>query len=451
MNIHQFYDRHLAHASYAIEHNGQVALIDPGRNPKPYADFARQHSAEIVAVLETHPHADFVSSHLEWQKQGATVYIHPDVGVAYKHTPVVDGDIVKLEGVYFKTLFTPGHSPDHNSYLLFDEQNKPVAVFTGDSLFIGDVGRPDLREGAGNLKSLRADLARQMYHTIHDVFAKLEDDIIVYPAHGAGSLCGKNMSTETSSTMGQQKMFNWAFHIKDQEEFIAELTGGQPYVPKYFPYDVETNRVGAPDYNKALAEVPKLANNTPLDKDILVVDIRKGSAFRQGHLPGSLNVPNSPTDKFESWVGTIVAPETPFYLLGDDQRDLENATQRLAKIGYERFIKAMVMYDMDHLPIQSLEFDETAFRSAMEDYRIIDIRNESEVETSGPIFNSAHNIQLADLWDSAQEIPNDKPVVVHCSAGYRSAIGVSILEILRPDLTVYELGESIKTYKTVKA
>ena len=185
MEVKQFYDKALAHSSYAIVSHGQVALVDPGRDPQPYLDFARQCDGDIVAVFETHPHADFTSSHLEFcEKYDAKIYINSQAGVSYPHEKMDDGDEVKIGKVTMRALFTPGHSPDHNTYLLLNEADQPHSVYTGDSLFVGDVGRPDLREGADNLRSKREDLARQMYHTINDVFKKLEDDVVVYPAHG---------------------------------------------------------------------------------------------------------------------------------------------------------------------------------------------------------------------------------------------------------------------------
>ncbi len=233
MNIKQFYDKGLAHGSYAIESAGEVALIDPGRDPQPYLDFADQHQAKITMVLETHPHADFASSHLEFQqKYGATIYVNPKVGVTYPHEGVAHGDEIKLGNLTIKTLFTPGHSPDHNSYLLIDEAGEPHSIYTGDSLFVGDVGRPDLREGVGNMQVARESLAKMMYRTVNEVFKDLPDEVMVYPAHGAGSLCGKNMSTDTYSTIGREKSENWAFQVKEEADFVRALLEDQPVIPK---------------------------------------------------------------------------------------------------------------------------------------------------------------------------------------------------------------------------
>ncbi|MDH3709547.1 MAG: MBL fold metallo-hydrolase, partial [Cyclobacteriaceae bacterium] len=232
MKIEQFYDKALAHGSYAILSEGQVALVDPGRDPQPYQEYAEAHNASITAIFETHPHADFASSHLEfYQKHGATIYINSKVGVSYPHQVMDDGDEVQIGKITIKALFTPGHSPDHNTYLLIDEQGKYHSVYTGDSLFVGDVGRPDLREGAGNIQMEREKLARMMYKTLKEVFEPLDDDVLVYPAHGAGSLCGKHMSEDTYSTIGREKKENWAFQVDDEQVFVNTLLEDQPFIP----------------------------------------------------------------------------------------------------------------------------------------------------------------------------------------------------------------------------
>jgi glyoxylase-like metal-dependent hydrolase (beta-lactamase superfamily II) len=229
MNIKQFYDEGLAHASYAIESEGKIVLVDPERNPKQYYDYEKANKAKIVAVIETHPHADFVSSHLEFhQNDKVNIYVSKLVGADYPHIGFDEGDSFQLGKVSLHALHTPGHSPDSISILLKDENGKEHALFSGDTLFIGDVGRPDLRENAGNMKSKRMELAKMMYHTVQDKLKPLEDHIIVFPGHGAGSLCGKNLSDARQSTMGEQKTSNWAFGEKDEKTFVNMLLEGQP-------------------------------------------------------------------------------------------------------------------------------------------------------------------------------------------------------------------------------
>ncbi|SDL92272.1 Glyoxylase, beta-lactamase superfamily II [Catalinimonas alkaloidigena] len=446
MKIEQIYDKALAHGSYAIVSEGQVALVDPGRDPQPYLDFAEKHHGTIVAVFETHPHADFASSHLEFQQRfGATVYINPKVGVSYPFLPLQHGDEVRIGKVTFRALFTPGHSPDHNAYLLLDEAGKPHAVFTGDSLFVGDVGRPDLREGAGHVKANRKELAGMMYDTVNTVFAPLPDDVLVYPAHGAGSLCGKNMSTELYSTIGQQKEENWAFHVKEKQAFVESFLDGQPFIPKYFPYDVELNRKGADPLAESIERVPRLASAEALEKGVLIVDTRNQEAFKAGHLNGALNIQNKEGDKFETWLGALVSPTESFYLVAEDEEALAAAIVRAAKIGYEKLIKGALV-NPAQAPVKSDRLDLNEFKAHPERYTIVDIRNQSEVAT-GKIFDSAVEIPLPELRDRSGELATDKPIVVHCAGGYRSAAGASILERKLAGATVYDLSEAVKEFK----
>ncbi len=446
MNIEQIYDKALAHGSYAIESKGEVALVDPGRDPQPYIDFAEKHNGKIIAVFETHPHADFASSHIEFQQKfGATIYINPKVGVSYEFKPMEHGDEVKIGDVTVRALFTPGHSPDHNSYLLLDEQGKQKAVFTGDSLFIGDVGRPDLREGAGNLKVGRQELAEMMYDTVNTIFADMPDEVLVYPAHGAGSLCGKNMSDALYSTIGEQKKENWAFQMKEKQAFVNSFLEGQPFIPKYFPYDVELNRQGAEPMEDSVKKVKRLSNADTLEKGVLIIDTRRQEAFKAGHLKGAINIQNKEEDKFETWLGSLVAPNESFYLVTEDEKDLEAAIIRAAKIGYEKLIKGALVNPANTTE-KSSQLTIADFKVHPDHYTIIDIRNQSEV-AGGKFFDNAVNIPLPELRERIGEIKTDKPVVVHCAGGYRSAAGSSILESKLNGTKVYDLSEAVNEFK----
>lgn len=445
MEVKQFYDQGLAHGSYAIISNGEAALVDPARDPQPYLDYIEEHNAKVVAVFETHPHADFVSSHLEFhEKFGATIYINADMGAAYPHKIMQDGEEVKIGNVTLRALYTPGHSPDHSAYLLIDESGKPHSIYTGDSLFVGDVGRPDLREGAGKTKSQREDLARKMYHTINHVFKKLEDDIIVYPAHGAGSLCGKNMSDDTSSTIGREKEENWAFSVKEEAAFVKALLEGQPFVPHYFPFDVEVNRTGSAPLEESIKAVARIDATAKMEKDVLVVDTRPQEKFRTGHLQGALNIMNG--GKFETWLGSIVKPEEPYYLIAESEEVLDEVIRKAAKIGYEKQIRgAMVAPQVEEK--QSPKFDLEDFRQHPEKYNVVDLRNVSEGEQ---LFDHAQRIPLPELRERAGEVKTDKPVVVHCAGGYRSAAGASILE-KELKVKVYDLSEAVKDFTAQEA
>jgi hydroxyacylglutathione hydrolase len=449
MTVKQFFDDGLAHASYAVVSDGKMAVIDPGRDPKPYEEFANDHDAHISAVFETHPHADFVSCHLELHKEhGADIYVHPEMKVDYPHQGLDHEEEVRVGQVSFQALFTPGHSPDHNSYLLKDEEGNPHSVFTGDSLFIGDVGRPDLRENAGNVQAARKELAGMMYDTVHDIFKGLPDQVMVYPAHGKGSLCGKNMSTDTYSTIGKEKERNWALRTEDKEQFLSELLEGQPYIPKYFPYDVSVNASGVKDLEESVRSVRRLGNDASFDPGTIIVDVRPQEEFEKGHIPGSWNIPDG--DKFETWLGSLIAPDEKFYLVAEDDHTLDVVIRKSAKIGYEQLIEGGAVPGPDRLTASCDELELDRLKQDPSHFTILDVRNGSEVQEKKPFADSI-NIPLPELRDRIGEIPSDKPLVVHCAGGYRSAIASSMIARERDDLKVEDLGFAIEEFKPEKA
>jgi len=447
MKVKQFYDKALAHGSYAILSEGEIALIDPARDPKPYLDFAEENEAQIIAIFETHPHADFISSHLEFHHNyGAQIYINSKVGVDYPHQPMNDGDEVKFGNVTLKALFTPGHSPDHNSYLLIDEKGFNHSVYTGDSLFVGDVGRPDLREGAGNIQVQREELARQMFGTINNVFKPLEDGVLVYPAHGAGSLCGKDMSEETFSTLGRERFENWAFQLDNEKDFVKALLEDQPFVPKYFPYDVEINRKGSPALEESIRSVPVLDSNVSLDESIMIIDARPEPDFKAGHFEGAINIQDKEGEKFETWLGAIIDPGEPFYLISDSEQNLNSAILKTAKIGYETQIKGGLVAP-GNLSIKMEPLDVENFKGQFDGFTIVDIRNPNERQEA-QIFSMSINIPLPELRERAAEISKEKPVVVHCAGGYRSAVGASIIQReFKENGKVFDLSEAVNDFK----
>lgn len=445
MKVEQFYDKGLAHASYAIEHNGLVAIVDPGRDPKPYLDFAAAHEAKISAVIESHPHADFVSSHLEiHQATGATIYASKLVGADYPHTGFDEGDVIDLGGVSLHALNTPGHSPDSICVVLKDEQGVHHSVFTGDTLFIGDVGRPDLRENAGNITAQREDLARKMYHSTRNKLMVLPEDTLVYPAHGAGSLCGKNLSSDTVSSIGRELRENYALQLMTEDEFVDVLLEGQPFIPKYFGYAVDLNKKGAPQMSPSVAAVPRPEAGTVPKPDILVIDTRPQDQFKAGHLPGAINLMDG--GKFETWLGSIVGPDEKFYLICEDEPTRESIILKTAKIGYEPNIEAALLppgFMMGMTPILQVE----EFRRTPTDFTIVDIRNHSEY-ANGALFATAISIPLPELRERAAEIPTDKPIVIHCAGGYRSAAGSSIVEAAQlSDQPVFDLSFAISDFQ----
>ncbi|MFC6996406.1 MBL fold metallo-hydrolase [Rufibacter roseus] len=444
MKIHQFEDKGLAHFSYTIMSDAEIVVIDPARDPRQYEEFAMMHDAKIVAIIETHPHADFVSGHLELSQAKQTpIYVSAQVEAKYKHTPFDQGDEIKVGKVTLRALNTPGHSPDSISVLLLDEDGKENAVFTGDSLLIGDVGRPDLREDPDDVNTSREALARQMYHTTREVLMKLPDHVVVYPAHGAGSLCSKSSSDAKSSTIGDEKRSNPSLQPMTEDDFVAWLTKDQPFVPKYFARTVQLNREGSPEkFDSLVKKVPKLAPDHPLEDKYVVIDARPQEQFKQGHLEGSFNIQEGA--KFETWLGTILEPEEKFYLLAEGEETIDTLIARSASIGYDQNIVGA----FSELPTptkQEPTLDLASFRANPDDFTIVDIRNANEVRDK-QIFAHAINIPLPELRERVPEIPLDKPIVVHCASGYRSAAGASIISVTVQEVPVYDLSEAVKTF-----
>ena len=447
MKIEQFEDPGLAHFSYAIlsECARAIVLVDPARDPQPYYDFAAAHDAKIVAVLETHPHADFVSSHLEIaQHTGAVIRVSKLLGAEYAHEAFDEGDAFTVGKLTFRALNTPGHSPDSVSTVL-SRAGRDVAVFTGDTLLIGDVGRPDLRETAGNLTARREELARQLYHSTREKLMTLADDVLVYPVHGAGSLCSKATSSARSSTIGAEKAGNYALRPQSEDNFVQELLADQPFIPKYFGYDVDLNKTGAPALAPSVTRVPRLAAGEALAAGAVVVDARPAAEFKQGHVVGALNIQQG--GKFETWLGSLVGPQERFYLLATDEASLTNLVNKTAKIGYESLILgALVGTPTPEETMPALDVE--AFSAYPERYTIVDIRSASE-HAHEPLFAGALNIPLPELRERAGEIPAGKPVVVHCAGGYRSAVGSSIVASALPGTPVFDLGEAVKTFPSL--
>jgi len=448
MKIEQFEDKNLSHYSYAIlsECNREVVLIDPARDPQPYYDFAHEHEAKIIGVIETHPHADFVSSHLQINQQtGAKIFaselMNPDFSfIAFDEESVVEFGKVKL-----KAMNTPGHSPDSISVVL-EHNGKDKAVFTGDTLFIGDCGRPDLREQGENLDLKREQLAKKMYSSLRNKLMKLDDEVIVYPAHGAGTLCGKALSKANSSTIGAEKLTNWSLQDMSESEFVVALMADQPFIPMYFPYDVDLNKKGAPDLKASLEKIilgQKIDNSEKaalLNSQITIIDTRNSETYKKQHLKNSINIMDG--DKFETWLGTLVSPGDLFYLAGANEEALTALMTRIAKIGYEPFIKEAFVLDFGHETSDKLNIEK--FKEDPSAYTIVDIRNESEVKEQ-PAFKGSINIPLPELNKRSDEIPTEKPIVVHCAGGYRSAAGSSLLEN-KLNAKVFDLSDHIKEF-----
>ena len=446
MKIKQFEYEPLSHFSYAIISDGKMALVDPERNPIQYYKYAEENNAKIVAIFETHPHADFVSSHLQIHNEtGAELYCSKKTGADYPHTTFDDGDEVKIGNTIFKAINTPGHSPD--SITIVATEGNKTALFTGDTLFVGDVGRPDLREKAGHMKAKREELAKMMYDTIQNKFTDLPDIAYVYPAHGAGSLCGKGMSEDaSSSTLGNERIGNWAFKKQTEQQFIDHLLDSQPFIPHYFGYNVDVNKNGAANLRAALGGIPFKLDVEKTENDALIIDIRDEEDFKKNHLPDSINImATSESSKFETWLGSIVRPDEKFHLVVDSIENAENILQRTAKIGYEKNVNSVITL-ADKPFEKSVAFNLQDFKKHTEKYTIVDIRNESEVSEE-KYFDRALEIPLNQLREKANEIPTDKPIVVHCAGGYRSAAGTSILQKELKTDKVFDLSDDIEDFK----
>ncbi|WP_442845844.1 MBL fold metallo-hydrolase [Leeuwenhoekiella sp. H156] len=446
MLIKQFEYKPLAHFSYAILSEGKVALVDPERDPAQYYAFAEERHAQIVAVFETHPHADFISSHLQIHKEtGATIYNSEKTGAGYTHQHFDEGNHFKMGSIAFTALNTPGHSPD--SITIVAKTEDETALFTGDTLFIGDVGRPDLREKAGNQTAKRRDLAKAMFQTISTKFKNLPDGAMVYPAHGAGSLCGKGMSADqTSSTLREQRETNWAFKMNEEEAFINQLLDSQPFIPHYFGYNVDLNKTGAPSLRSAVADIPFNLFETEVNGDALVVDTRDEAVYKKAHKRNSINImAGKEAHKFETWLGAIVKPEEEFSVVVANAAAAHEVLNRIAKIGYESQVKRVITLQ-EPTGVRSSKLDLEAFKANPEAYTVVDIRNRSETE-AGTFFDHALTIPLHELRERSGEIPTDKPIVVHCAGGYRSAAGSSVLETALTQARVYDLGDAVKDFQ----
>jgi hydroxyacylglutathione hydrolase len=385
MEIQRFYDESLAHASYAVLTGKEIAIVGPARDLRPYYEFAKEHNAAIVAVIETHPHADFVSSHLEiHQATGATIYTSEKANAAYPHVTIDDGDEISLGKIKLKAKSTAGHSPDSISVVVVDEMGQDYAVFTGDTLFVGDVGRPDLREDADNFVTKREELAKELYHSTRNVLMKLDSAVNIYPAHGAGSLCGKNISSDLSSTIGREIEENYVLQPMSEKEFVNLILKDQPYIPKYFSYNVALNIKGADAFEESVKAVPRLNKYTDLQKGIQVVDARSAKKFKEGHLPGAINIMDG--GKFETWPGSVIEPEEEFYLIAESEEALEELIRKCAKIGYEKNIKGALL-NPEYAKEKSPVVVAGELKKNPQAFQIVDVRNAATVEYNSKVVS----------------------------------------------------------------
>ncbi len=430
MYIKQMYTNCLAHAAYYIECGGEAAVIDPLRNPEPYIALAHERGATIKYVLETHFHADFVSGHIDLaNKTGAAIVFGPDATPGYTAYIAKDGEKLHLGNAHIEVLHTPGHTIESTCYLLHDENGKPNAIFTGDTLFIGDVGRPDLL--SGNLT--KEELAAIMFHSLQQKIKTLPDEIIVYPGHGAGSACGKNIGTESQSTIGHEKQFNYALKIDDKYEFIKAVTTDLPVIPAYFFEDAAINKAGGAGFYELLEKSMKalsVSNCIAQQKEgAMVLDTRDPLDFSAGFIPCAINI--GLNGDFAVWVGTLIKPGTSLVLVTNPGKEKE-AIERLARIGYDKVLGyldgGMQAWFREHLKYGAiLNFDSHDIKRLLDEegYTLLDVRNRREV-AKDRIAGSVH-IALNQLSEKYNTLNKDDKWLIYCAGGYRSMIAASYL------------------------
>ena len=435
MNIEQIYTGCLAQGAYYIESKGEVAIIDPLREVKPYLNRAKQNDAKIKYIFETHFHADFVSGHLTLSKEtGAPIIYGPLANPSFETIIAEDGQEFKLGDITITALHTPGHTMESTTYLLRDNNGKDHAIFSGDTLFLGDVGRPDLAQKMGVLTE--KDLAGFLYDSLRQKIMPLSDDVIVYPAHGAGSACGKNMMKETVDTLGNQKQMNYALRADmTKEEFIAEVTEGLLPPPQYFPANVKLNKEGYEDIdeilNRGIHELSPDAFEVAANETAAVIlDVRHQGDFAKGHIPRSIFI--GLDGSFAPWVGALIADiKQPILLVTEEGRE-EEAITRLSRVGFDNTLgylkggfeswkKAAKEYDTVH----SITAEQFKKELAENKQPVFDVRKKSEYLSEHVL--DANNTPLDFLNDHLAEFP-DTPFFIHCAGGYRSMIAASILK-----------------------
>jgi hydroxyacylglutathione hydrolase len=436
MYFKQFYLNCLAHASYLIGSDGEAVVVDPQRDVDQYIDEAAANNLAIKYVVETHLHADFVSGHRELAaRTGAEIVFGDKAGATFSHRAVKGGDELDIGRLKLRIMETPGHTPESICVLVIDTEvsDRPQKVLTGDTLFIGDVGRPDLAGAKGYTKEM---MAAMMYDSLHDRLLKLDDAVEVYPAHGAGSMCGRNLSTETSSTIGEQRKFNYALQPMTKEQFVRVMTTDLPEAPAYFSKDAEINRAGAPALNGlprpaalSSAEVCKLAA-----QGYVILDVRTAADFGAGHVPGALNIGLG--GQFASWAGSLIPITSPSVIVAEAEEGVDEAQVRLARVGLEN-VKGYLAGGMDAWQAAGLEIAVVRQISVAElkaliekesNLQIVDVRRPSEYQ-SGHAPRAA-TAPLAEIRETLARLALQptRPTAVICAGGYRSSAATSIMQ-----------------------
>ncbi len=427
MYIEQLYTNCLAEAAYYIESDGEAAIIDPLRETEPYIELAQKRNAKIKYVFETHFHADFVSGHIDLaRKVNAPIVYGPLANTRYKVYNAKDGEEFALGKLKIRVLHTPGHTPESSCYLLLNEKGTEHAIFTGDTLFVGDVGRPDLLDGVMTSEQL----ASMMFDSLTKKIKTLPDDVIVYPAHGPGSACGKNIGKETFSTIGEQKKFNYALKDMTREEFISKVTEGILPPPQYFFEDARINKMGYEPIEDVIRENTKPLSLAAFKKTVsdgaLILDTRTAGEFEKGFIPRSINI--GLNGQFAVWVGTLIDIHKNIVLITDEGKESESIL-RLARIGYEKiqgYLKGGVnAYDEKLETIKSITANEmkTEMQKGID---VLDVRKPGEWNVSH--IKEATFLPLSNFPKNLEGMDKAKPYIVHCGGGYRSMTAISIMK-----------------------
>jgi hydroxyacylglutathione hydrolase len=434
----QFYLGCLAHASYLIGSDGEAAVVDPQRDVDQYIDEAEAQNLKIKYVIETHLHADFISGHRELAaRTGAEIVFGEKAGATFLHRPVHDGDELNIGHVKLRIMETPGHTPESVCVLVIDtqESERPQKILTGDTLFIGDVGRPDLAGGKGYTPQM---MAAMMYDSLHEKLLKLDDAVEVYPAHGAGSMCGRSLSTETSSTIGEQRKFNYALQPMGKDDFVTMMTAELADAPAYFSKDAEINRAGA----AALGELPRPSPLAPAEicklaaQGHVILDVRTAEDFGAGHVPGALNIGLG--GQFAIWAGCLIPMTASIVIVADDEARVDEAQMRLARVGLEN-VKGYLGGGMHAWKEAGLDTEIVGQINVAElkdlietlpDLQIVDVRRPAEYESghapralTAPLANLRETLASLNLRSNAQ-------TAVICAGGYRSSAATSIMQQL---------------------
>jgi hydroxyacylglutathione hydrolase len=424
MHFHQFYLGCLAHASYLIGSNGEAVVVDPQRDVQQYLDEAGRRDLRIRYIIETHIHADFVSGHRELaEKTGAEIVFGAAAGAEVPHRAVRDGDELRVGDVVLRAMETPGHTPESISWLVVDtaDAGGPRKLLTGDTLFIGDVGRPDL---AGSRGYSSEQMAALLYESLHRKLLALDDTTEVWPAHGAGSACGRNISTERSSTIGLQRRTNYALQPMSRDAFVSMMTADLPPAPRYFTFDAELNRRGAPALPTSVAVLTPGETECALERGAIVLDVRDSGAFGAGHVRGALNIGLG--GQFASWAGTLIENDREIVIAAANESEANEAVMRLARVGLENVAGAMIaeawrgpVVTLSQMSVGELR----AILGSLANLLVVDVRRPAEYRAGH--VPGAVNVPLGEPLDA---VDLSRPIAVICAGGYRSSAAASQLQ-----------------------